>query len=319
VAALWGAAPASAGDPLGQVTEFTGNLTPNNGPNRITLGPDGNLWFTERDADRIGRITPSGTIKEFHTGITPGAGLWGITAGPDGRLWFTESQFNTIGAITTTGTVTEYSPPELTTPALGITPGPDGNLWFAQNTQVGRITTAGAVQQFTSGFTTGGNPNGMFGIATGSDGNLWAMEGNLDKIARITTAGTVQEFSSGITSGSGPQEGTAGPDGNLWFTEVTGNRIGRAAVAPTGTTGVLARDFAFTPKTRKTPPGSKVKWMFEGPNPHSVADTTGLNSFHTGSHSFVTYFSKTFNSAGTFTYHCTLHPTLMKGVIVVRP
>jgi len=47
VALLSGALPVGAGDPVGQVTEFTAGLTPNSGPNRIAAGPDGNLWFTQ--------------------------------------------------------------------------------------------------------------------------------------------------------------------------------------------------------------------------------------------------------------------------------
>ena len=34
-------------------------------PDGITTGPDGNLWFTEFAASKIGRITPTGTITEF--------------------------------------------------------------------------------------------------------------------------------------------------------------------------------------------------------------------------------------------------------------
>ena len=31
----------------------------------ITAGPDGNLWFTEPNLERIGRITPAGVVSEF--------------------------------------------------------------------------------------------------------------------------------------------------------------------------------------------------------------------------------------------------------------
>src|SRR5262245_6878971 len=57
--------------------------TPASGPTNIVTGPDGNLWFTEFNADKIGRITPSGAITEF---TVPGAGSGpaGITSGPDG-------------------------------------------------------------------------------------------------------------------------------------------------------------------------------------------------------------------------------------------
>ena len=92
VVSLWAAWPAGAGDPLGEIKEFTAGLTPNSGPNRITEGPDGNLWFTERaNPGRIGRITPTGTIDEFTAGLTPNSAPVGIAAGPDANLWFTEN------------------------------------------------------------------------------------------------------------------------------------------------------------------------------------------------------------------------------------
>jgi streptogramin lyase len=43
------------------LTEFT-IPTPNSGPAGITTGPDGNLWFAEYFADKIGRMTPSGPV-----------------------------------------------------------------------------------------------------------------------------------------------------------------------------------------------------------------------------------------------------------------
>ena len=65
---------------------------PDNGPNRIAAGPDGNLWFTESaNPGRIGRITPTGTIDEFAAGLTPNSAPVGIAAGPDANLWFTEN------------------------------------------------------------------------------------------------------------------------------------------------------------------------------------------------------------------------------------
>jgi virginiamycin B lyase len=58
------------------------------GPADITAGPDGAMWFTEPDANRIGRITPAGQVREFPTGKN--SGPLAITAGPDGNVWFTE-------------------------------------------------------------------------------------------------------------------------------------------------------------------------------------------------------------------------------------
>ena len=109
----------------------------------ITRGPDGNLWFTEALAGKIGRITPAGVITEFSAGITPNSAPAGITRGPDGNLWFTESQANKIGRITPAGVVTEFSAGLTpgTTPNL-ITAGPDGNLWFTQRPNSNTVSGA---------------------------------------------------------------------------------------------------------------------------------------------------------------------------------
>ena len=71
-------------------------------PDRITAGPDGNLWFTEGAANEIGRITPSGRISQFPI-PTANSAPDGIAAGPDGNLWFTERAANQIGRITPSG------------------------------------------------------------------------------------------------------------------------------------------------------------------------------------------------------------------------
>ncbi len=39
--------------------------TANSSPNDITTGPDGALWFTEAQTNKIGRVTTSGTTTEF--------------------------------------------------------------------------------------------------------------------------------------------------------------------------------------------------------------------------------------------------------------
>src|SRR5262249_61463950 len=87
------------------VTEFPIVNDMNSRPQGITRGPDGNLWFTENSANRIGRITPAGVVTEFSAGITPGGRPHQITAGPDGNLWFTENA-SRHGRLTTAGRMT---------------------------------------------------------------------------------------------------------------------------------------------------------------------------------------------------------------------
>lgn len=206
----------------------------------ITAGPDGNLWFTEGRANRIGRITPSGLVTEYSKGVTLNpymaggdAGLTSITAGPDGNLWFTETYGGRVGKITTAGVIVEYSMNADIHP-YAITAGPDGNLWFTElgANRIGKITPAGVVTEYSKGITPDPSPVnglvGLHGITAGSDGNLWFAEYDADRIGKITTAGVITEYTKNV---SGPYGISAGPDGNLWFTDHYGGRVGRITTA----------------------------------------------------------------------------------------
>ena len=209
------------------ITEFP---VPTGGsvPVGITTGPDGNLWFTEGNANKIGRITPAGVITEFNV-PTVNSLPYGITAGPDGNLWFTEPGVNKIGRITTAGVITEFPISMQNSQPAFITAGPDGNLWFTElvGNNIGRITTAGAVTEFVIPTK---DQSGLLGITAGPDGNLWFTESIVSKIGRLTPAGVLTEFPT-PTANSGPQLITVGPDGNLWFTEPATDQIGRITTA----------------------------------------------------------------------------------------
>jgi streptogramin lyase len=209
-------------------------------PQGITLGLDGNLWFTA-GGSAIGRITPAGTITVF-PGLSSGP-FW-ITSGPDGNLWVTEPGAYKIGKMSTLGAVLgEFQTPTLGSGPDQIAPGPDGNLWFTEysGNRIAKISPAGVITEFPV-LSAGAGPTA---IVTGADANLWFTEQAAGKIGTITTGGTVTEFGSGLGTPAGI---AAGPDGSLWFTEYDGNRIGRVT-----TTGAVT-EFAVT--TPSSHPGS---------------------------------------------------------------
>lgn len=66
-------------------------------PWAAALGPDGNLWFTDRGAGRIGRLTRDRKVEEFQ--LPPGLRPLELAAGHDGRMYFTLEGRHRIGAI----------------------------------------------------------------------------------------------------------------------------------------------------------------------------------------------------------------------------
>jgi virginiamycin B lyase len=167
---------------------------PNVQANFITAGDDGALWFGT-DANTIARITTAGVVTEF-TLPTPNTVVFGITAGPDGALWFAEPVANKIGRITTAGVITEFALPTAGSGPSWLVTGPDGALWFTEaapvptanndlvfaGNKIGRITTSGAITEFT--LPTAGS--GPVVIAAGPDGAMWFTEATASKIGRLT-------------------------------------------------------------------------------------------------------------------------------------
>jgi streptogramin lyase len=231
---------------VGDITEYP--VPTASGLVRITMGPDGNVWFTESVANRVAKITTSGAVTEYAlptAGRLPGD----IAVGPDGNLWFTESGSGTggyIASVTTSGLFTEYPIPMANSPSGGLAVGADGNLWFAsQVSGAGKVASGGlskvassgasVVKVTTSGiFTmfpvpTDGIPNDF---VAGPDGNLWFTEANVDRVGNVTTSGNFSpEHQLPNLGNSSLWQIASGPDGNLWFTDYFANKVAKMTTA----------------------------------------------------------------------------------------
>ena len=107
--------------------------------NDLTLGPDGNLWFSS-DAVAVGRITPSGNVTYFlpknassFGGIEPE----GITAGPDGNIWFTDNAGTKLGYLALGGGAGNPPPPPSTPTPTPSTRPPLPEFLLASNAAYG--------------------------------------------------------------------------------------------------------------------------------------------------------------------------------------
>jgi len=83
----------------------------------IVVGNDGNLWFPEQNANKIGHMATDGTGFGESAVLSYGKNPFRIAVGSDQNLWFTCQSVGVnnaaIGKITTAGVITEYHPAEI--------------------------------------------------------------------------------------------------------------------------------------------------------------------------------------------------------------
>ena len=104
---------------------------------------------------------------------------------------------------------------------------------------------------------------------------------------------------------------TQAPAGTI--PETTGGFQPTEALAPS--TGVEIKDFSFSPASLTVKVGDTVTWTNQDSAGHSATADDG--SFDTGVLSQGESNTVTFSEAGSFPYHCTVHPN-MKGTVVVE-
>lgn len=163
------------------------------------------------------------------------------------------------------------------------------------NDVVVRVSRDGSGVQGTSvawSVTAGGgsvNPTTSTTDADGLASTTWTL-------GPSAGANTVQAAVSGATGSpvSFSATGTAGP--------------------PPNQASVTVGDFFFDPNATTIALGGQVTWTWAGSAQHNVTFSTGSNSATQAAGTF----QRTFNTAGSFPYQCTLHPASMQGTITVQ-
>ncbi len=231
-------------DATPQISEFA--LPSESHPAAIAVGPDKNLWFTDKGTGKVGKITTSGAIKEYAAEKNEPDG---IAAGPDGNLWFVEHSAHHVDHITTSGTLTPYTLTKNGAGNTGIAVGADENLWISEgeSNYIIKINTKDEVLGEYK-LPAASRPTG---ITLGPDKNIWFTDENTGYIGKITTAGVITETK--LPTGSQPNSIVAGPDGNLWFSETGTNKIAKMTTA-----GVIAAEYSL-------PSASKPQGIAAGP------------------------------------------------------
>jgi plastocyanin len=84
-------------------------------------------------------------------------------------------------------------------------------------------------------------------------------------------------------------------------------------------TGVTVQDNSFNPSSRAVTAGQTVTWTWAGSNQHDVTWDTGSPAASPTQASGT--YDRTFATAGTYSYHCTIHGSAgagMHGTVTVQ-
>jgi streptogramin lyase len=234
----------------GSVTTFS-VATTNSSPESIQAGPDGNLWFTEPDANRIGRITTAGQITLF-TVPTAASQPTGITAGPNGNIWFTEAASRHIGEYFLVGTPPATPAATATALAIDVSAPAVGQAVHLTATVTSAAGTPGGTVTFFDGNTAVGtaslNAGGQAVLATvfrtGGSHTLNAVFNGTPAFAPSRSPALQETVSPDPTTTTLTASANPAPVGKTLVLTVTVTPAFTGAGAPTGT--IILRDGSNT-------------------------------------------------------------------------
>jgi virginiamycin B lyase len=200
-------------------------------PHDPGVAPDGALWVTEMNANKLARLDPaSGTFREYRIPI-PRSGPHGLVVDGTGNVWFTANQRGYIGRLNPrSGAVTEFPMPDKRA-ADPHTPVIDsrGRLWFtAQNAgMVGRLDIGSGNVELKKLPATRARP---YGIAIGRDGAPFVCEYGVGKIARLDPSSlNVREYP--LPEGARPRRLAVAASGVIYYTDFARGKLGRLDAA----------------------------------------------------------------------------------------
>ncbi|HEU5229321.1 MAG TPA: hypothetical protein VFU49_16005 [Ktedonobacteraceae bacterium] len=208
-------------------------LTLPSAPNDTALDAQGNVWFTELNADSIGMLdVHRGQFKYYP--LTPTKSVqklnpYGITVDRHGIVWFTEASSSQIGRLDpATGAIRFFAAQNNHNTLMEITSDAQGNIWATAFDDYLLLKFAPATEQFTA-YTAPHATSGsgaLYGVLAAQDGAIWVTVTAENVIARLDVATGRFAYYSVPTKDSSPLGIVMGSDHTLWFTEASSDKIG---------------------------------------------------------------------------------------------
>jgi len=203
-------------------------------PNDVALDQHGNIWFTELNADAVGRLDPrTGQIRHYPLSATKSVQKldpYGVTVDPHGLVWFTESSNDHVGRLDpATGSIQFFTMSGSSYPLMEIASDKTGTLWMTSFTSGLLLSLNPQTGTFTPYFApstgTSSEAGGVYGLHISPDGNIWVALTAENVLARLDIATRHFVYYTIPTKGSLPLGLVEGTNQAIWFTESGSDKI----------------------------------------------------------------------------------------------
>ncbi|MGI8552940.1 MAG: Vgb family protein, partial [Dehalococcoidia bacterium] len=259
--------------------------TPKSGLMPPAIGPDGSVWVSEMDTNRLAQLVATkNKLREFGYGSSY-KGTMGIAVDAMNLVWLAQESVSAIGRFDpATGSYDEFPTPTANSDPTGLAIDKAGNIWVTELAadKVGRFEPGS--RRFTE-YVVPTQKSTPYWLAVAPDGRVWFTElasGKVGVVDPIT--GTVDEYRT--PNGDRPAGIAVDRAGTVWIgtlggslvrlepgtltmmpfrapgSSIYGVAVGPDGVVWVGTTGAVA--YSFDPKRHifqtYSPPADSGPW-----------------------------------------------------------
>jgi streptogramin lyase len=202
-------------------------------PNDLALDAHGNVWFTELNADALGRIDiQTGQVRHFSLSAISKGGQaltpYGVAVDPQGMVWFTSTSTSDIGRLDpATGSLRSFATAGLPSgiTLMEIAADARGVIW-ATSFVSGLLLRFDPRDASSTPYYAPPGAGGLYGLAVTAAGDVWVAVTEANAIARLDVPGRRFEYYPIPTKDSLPLGVAVGKDGTLWFAEGRSDKLG---------------------------------------------------------------------------------------------
>lgn len=183
---------------------------------RLTVAPDGAVWFAEGTGYGFTRLKDGVLTRNVPKSVR--GGPYGVAVDGAGNVWGTLQSGNQIVKISPAGEITEYEVPTRGSSPSDIAVDGAANVWFTEfrGNKIGKFTDG----KFSEFDVPGESWAGLSGIAVAPDGAVWFGMLRGHTLGRLRD-GQIKLFPLPRPDAR-PYTLAADKEGNIWYADISG-------------------------------------------------------------------------------------------------